>query len=60
MIRYLQGRSLGEVGTSKPAVVSPVDRKARRELLPWSPSSLSKTTSTIGVTDRTPSGSPTS
>lgn len=36
MIRYLQGRSLGEVGISKPAVVSPVDRKARRELLPWS------------------------
>ena len=47
MIRYLQGRSLGEVGISKPAVVSPVDRKARRELLPWSPSSLS--TSDCGV-----------
>ena len=59
-MRYLQGWSLGEVGISKPAVVSPVDWKARRELLPWPPSSLSTTTSTIGVTDRTPSGSSTS
>lgn len=59
MIRYLQGRSLGEVEISKPAVVLPVDEKARRELIPWSPVSFSTRTSTMGVTDRTPSGSST-